>query len=135
MKSTLKNRVRCSFCLQRASRHLVKGKGTLPVAYVCDDCLRGCILILAEKESRRPSLSPTGHGPTNELRCSFCGKPEAAIKALVGSRHSPTYICDECIDHSTATCAHSRAEHRMSMFERVWHKASRKPAAIHHLPE
>ena len=32
----------------------------------------------------------------NELRCSFCGKPQSQVKRLISG--SGVYICNECID-------------------------------------
>ena len=31
----------------------------------------------------------------NELRCSFCGKPQSQVKRLISG--SGVYICNECI--------------------------------------
>ena len=33
---------------------------------------------------------------TNELRCSFCGKPQSQVRRLVAG--PGVYICDECIE-------------------------------------
>ena len=32
----------------------------------------------------------------NELRCSFCGKPQSQVKRLISG--SGVYICNECIE-------------------------------------
>ncbi len=31
----------------------------------------------------------------NELRCSFCGKPQSLVRRLISG--SGVYICDECV--------------------------------------
>ena len=31
----------------------------------------------------------------NELRCSFCGKPQSQVKRLISG--SGVYICNECV--------------------------------------
>ena len=35
------------------------------------------------------------YNENNELRCSFCGKPQSQVKRLISG--SGVYICDECV--------------------------------------
>lgn len=38
----------------------------------------------------------TKYDENNELRCSFCGKPQSQVKRLISG--SGVYICDECVE-------------------------------------
>ena len=35
------------------------------------------------------------YNENNELRCSFCGKPQSQVRRLISG--SGVYICDECV--------------------------------------
>jgi ATP-dependent Clp protease ATP-binding subunit ClpX len=53
--------------------------------------------------------SPPKFGTQRELRCSFCGKLESAVRHLVGGPGegaNQVFICDECV----ALCAEIMAE-------------------------
>ena len=39
---------------------------------------------------------PNNFGNDNEVRCSFCGKPQSQAKRLISG--NGVYICDECVD-------------------------------------
>lgn len=32
-----------------------------------------------------------------ERKCSFCGKPESQVKALIGNADETKHICNECV--------------------------------------
>ena len=38
----------------------------------------------------------SGVGPEEDLRCSFCGKPQKDVRMLVAG--PAVFICDECVD-------------------------------------
>ena len=39
---------------------------------------------------------PNNFGNDNEVRCSFCGKPQSQAKRLISG--NGVYICDECVE-------------------------------------
>lgn len=88
----------CSFCgrEQRQVRKLVAGPGV----YICDPCILSAVGVSnSGRASNDAMLHPIP--PKADLRCSFCGKDRASLKALVGGpaserKASPT-ICDECL--------------------------------------
>ena len=93
----------CSFCgkSQREVRKLIAG----PTVYICDECIKLCNDILAEKAERtelppdNAASRPTNQSEANKssqlLCCSFCGKHQREVRSLIAG---PTvYICDECI--------------------------------------
>ena len=48
---------------------------------------------------------PNNFGNDNEVRCSFCGKPQSQAKRLISG--NGVYICDECVEPVSYT--HLRA--------------------------
>jgi len=94
--------LQCSFCgkHQREVRKLIAG----PTVYICEECIKLCNDIIAEKE-RRTDLAPheTASPPKKEeaaktgqlLCCSFCGRSQREVKVLIAG--PSVYICDECI--------------------------------------
>ena len=38
-----------------------------------------------------------GRKDDGRLRCSFCGKPQDAVRKLIAGPGNGVYICDECI--------------------------------------
>lgn len=47
-----------------------------------------------------------GRPPVESVRCSFCGKPRDAVRAIVGGPTREIAICDECV----ALCSEIIAE-------------------------
>ena len=39
-----------------------------------------------------------GRKDDGRLRCSFCGKPQDAVRRLIAGPGNGVYICDECIN-------------------------------------
>jgi hypothetical protein len=52
-----------------------------------------------------PPQRPTTGAPA-ELRCSFCGKPRAAVRRLIAGPTPAVAICNECV----ALCVEINAE-------------------------
>lgn len=48
------------------------------------------------------------YSENNELRCSFCGRPQSQVKRLISG--AGVYICDECVE----VCANILEEERLS---------------------
>ena len=54
----------------------------------------------------------TKYNETDEIRCSFCGKPQSMVKRLVAG--PDVYICDECIELCQDVIAEGLREERQS---------------------
>ena len=89
----------CTFCgkSQGEVRKLIAG----PTVYICDECIKLCNDIIAEKAGKPPledqprSDKEERTGGTMTLRCSFCGKQQHEVQTLIAGPSA--YICDECI--------------------------------------
>ncbi len=89
----------CTFCgkSQHEVRKLIAG----PTVYICDQCIKLCNHLLAENAGRLPlkdqprSDKEERTGGTVRLCCSFCGKHQYEVQALIAGPSA--YICDECI--------------------------------------
>ena len=53
---------------------------------------------------------PNNFGNDNEVRCSFCGKPQSQAKRLISG--SGVYICDECVELCMDIIADEDSLHR-----------------------
>ena len=53
---------------------------------------------------------PNNFGNDNEVRCSFCGKPQAQAKRLISG--NGVYICDECVELCMDIIADEDSLHR-----------------------
>lgn len=53
---------------------------------------------------------PTNFGNDNEVRCSFCGKPQSQAKRLISG--NGVYICDECVELCMDIIADEDSLHR-----------------------
>ena len=53
---------------------------------------------------------PNNFGNDNEVRCSFCGKPQSQAKRLISG--NGVYICDECVELCMAIIADEDSPHR-----------------------
>jgi hypothetical protein len=50
-------------------------------------------------------------GPVEELRCSFCAKPQAAVRKLIAG--PPVFICDQCVQVCVAIIANDDRRERL----------------------
>ena len=53
---------------------------------------------------------PNNFGNDNEVRCSFCGKPQSQAKRLISG--NGVYICDECVELCMDIIADEDSLHR-----------------------
>ena len=53
---------------------------------------------------------PNNFGNDNEVRCSFCGKPQSQVKRLISG--NGVYICDECVELCMDIIADEDSLHR-----------------------
>lgn len=83
----------CTFCLrsQRDVHKLVAG----PNVYICDACVMLCNGVLAGALGDGPPGGFVKADPRLDLSCSFCGKPQRAVRTVVVG--PSVHICDECI--------------------------------------
>lgn len=50
------------------------------------------------------NVIPMNPPEKKERKCSFCGKPESQVKALIGNADETKHICNECV---------AKAKHRL----------------------
>jgi hypothetical protein len=86
----------CSFCnsSQKQVRYLVAG----PTVYICDNCVRICVDIIAGGgRAEHAKAGPGGlPGPrwSSELRCTLCGMPVTRQEAVVVENLA--LLCQNC---------------------------------------